>query len=249
MKKSLAVLLLVICLSFFLFGFWSGQNINGFLNQMSNPSSAKARANSDELPNHQQNMLLVEVNKLEAEKPQLESIWLILYIKDVPKITWMPLYIASSSGNTGFPDGNIVSGKKFKLGKNKTLAPEFETALRKNDIWWNGYIVTDKQSVSKLIEFLGSAPKSAMIDSENSNENLIAASLLASPVKEKVAQIQSICRLASSLENPLMIKTWIEDSVNLVSDLPRDELLARWIAMAGKQTSLSCEFPSLYIIP
>lgn len=249
MKKSLAFLLLFICLSFFLFGFWSGQNINGFLNQLSNPSSAKARANTNELPNHQQNILLVEVNKIETEKPQLESVWLILYIKNVPQITWMPLYLVSSSKGADSSVSNLVSGKKFKLEKNKTLAPEFESALRKNDVWWNGYIVTDKQGINKLVQLFESAPKSAANDSNYSDENLFAASLPASPAKEKVTQIQSICRLASSLENPLVMKTWIDDEVNLASDLPRDELLARWIALVGNQASLSCEFPSLYKIP
>lgn len=241
MKKTLALALIIISLSFFLFGYWSGQNLNGFFSQLGNPSSAKARANSEELPNHQQNILVVQVDNLDASKPNLESVWLMLYIKNSPKITWMPLYLASSNANS-------ISGQ-YQLSKNKTLSGKFETALRKQDIWWNGTIITDKQGIKNLVELLQSSPKTGEVITEGAGNELNAASLLSAADMEKVAVIQNICQMASSLEDPQIVKTWLDKSANLITDLSKEELAAQWNSLLAGQTNLTCEFPSLLAIP
>ncbi len=246
MKKTLTIALIIISSSFFIFGYWSGQNLNGFVSQLVNPSSAKARANAEELPNHQQNILLVEVDDLGATKPNLESIWLMLYIKNTPKITWMPLYLASSSSGALATAHSIAD--QFQLGKNKTLDGDFETALREQDIWWNGTIITDKQGVEKLLALLKSSPKTSETK-QNADVEISPTSLLDASAMEKVAVIQNICHLASSLEDPQVIKKWLGKSANLVTDLPAEEITAQWSAMIGQQTDLTCEFPSLLAIP
>ncbi len=247
MKKTLVLALIIISSSFFLFGYWSGQNIDGFFNQLGNPSSAKARANSEELPNHQQNILLVQVDDLGTTKPNLESVWLMLYIKNTPKITWMPLYIANQNGEAS-ATAKVIAGQ-FQLGKNKTLKGSFETALRKQDIWWNGYLITDKQGVGKLQKLFRESPKkngAALVEAGNT---MNPTSLLDTAVMEKVTVIQNICQTASILENPQVIKQWLEQSNNVVTDLPIEEITAQWSALFNGQTGLSCEFPSLLAIP
>jgi hypothetical protein len=247
MKKTLVLALIIISSSFFLFGYWSGQNLDGFFNQLGNPSSAKARANSEELPNHQQNILLVQVDDLGTAKPNLESVWLMLYIKNTPKITWMPLYIANQSAEASVT-AKVIAGQ-FQLGKNKTLKGSFETALRKQDIWWNGYIITDKQGVGKLQKLFQESPKNDEAITVDASGALNPTSLLDMAVMDKVAVIQGICQTASSLKNPQVIKQWLEESNNVVTDLPIEEITAQWSALFNGQTGLSCEFPSLLAIP
>jgi len=237
MKKMLALILFIISLSFFLFGFWSGQNLNGFFSQMGNPSSAKARANSDELPNHQQNILVIQVDNLDASKPNLESVWLMLYIKNTPKITWMPLYLASSDNNS--------LGGKFQLSKNKTLGTKFESALRKKDIWWHGYIIADKESVNQLIALLQASPKTGKTTTQNAN----VASLLSASDMEKISVIQNICQMASILQDPQVLNSWLDNNTHLITDLPKEEIAAQWLGLLSGQSALTCEFPSLLAIP
>lgn len=241
MKKTLVLALIIISLSFFVFGFWSGRNINGFFNQLGNPSSAKARANSEELPNHQQNILVIQVDNLDASKPNLESVWLMLYIKNTPKITWMPLYLASSSNNS--------IGSKFQLSKNKTLGGKFESALRKQDIWWNGYIITDNKGVKNLLELLQTSPKTGEATFQNTGVEMNAASLLSADDMKKIEIIQNICQTASSLEDPQIINAWLDVSANLITDLPKEEIAGQWNSLLAGQAGLTCEFPSLLAIP
>ncbi|MBN1536217.1 MAG: hypothetical protein JW908_05755 [Anaerolineales bacterium] len=241
MKKTLVLALIVISLSFFLFGYWSGQNLNGFFSQLGNPSSAKARSNSDELPNHQQNILAVQVDNLDASKPNIESVWLMLYIKNTPKITWMPLYLTSSNAN-------LISGH-FQLSKDKTLNGKFESSLRKKDIWWNGYIITDKHGVKTLIDILDAASSNNTAITNVSGIETNAASLLDASDMEKVTVIQNICHMASSLDDFQGINAWLSNKANLVTDLPKDEITAQWINLLSAQNRLTCEFPSLLAIP
>lgn len=240
MKKTLVLALIIISLSFFFFGYWSGQNLNGFFTQLGNPSSAKARANSEELPNHQQNILIVQVNNLNASEPNLESVWLMLYIKNTPKITWMPLYLSSAQNNS--------LANKFQLGKNNTLGVKFESALRKQDIWWNGYIITDKQGVRNLVELLQASPKNGTAITGSGNE-INAVSLLSPSDMEKIAVIQNICQMSSNLENPQVINSWLGNNKNLITDFPIEELIAQWSTLLAGSTPLTCEFPSLLAIP
>lgn len=249
MKKSLAIALLIICTCFFVFGYWSGQNLNGFLDGLLDPGSTKALANSNELPNHQKNILVVEVDRLETAKPRLISVWLMLYIKNTPKITWMPLYLASSDNKGDSSFRNIITDKKFILGENKTLPTQFESSLRKNDIWWHGYIITDQQGINRLTELLKSSPHTTISNSELDVEAINAVSLLPKSAMQEVNKIENICNLSSYLENPMVIKTWFDDGQNLTTDLPTEELVTQWIALIGKQTNLTCEFPSLFTIP
>jgi hypothetical protein len=102
--------------------------------------------------NEQYNMLIVQVNQLDAEKPELVSVWFIsLFFQEdsAPLITFAQLY-APWSGTTS---ARLLS-KTFSLDANGEPAQGFWKAIQSQKIKWDAYFVVDDFSVQRTLEWL-----------------------------------------------------------------------------------------------
>jgi hypothetical protein len=106
------------------------------------------------LPNGQQNLLVIGVDRLDTQTHRLESVWLVLYSPAAPSLTMLPLFPASLEGG---PASDEFLEKNFSLDERGSLAEDFKTALKSKDLWWSNYAVIDEAGLAELIDLVGGA--------------------------------------------------------------------------------------------
>ena len=87
----------------------------------------------------QSNILLVHVDRLDAEEPKLISLWVAFsYQADPVSLSFLPLY---PTGKTGESD----LAARFSLSKEKDISASFLEALRKNySFHWKYIVIIDQ---------------------------------------------------------------------------------------------------------
>jgi hypothetical protein len=195
--------------------------------------------------NGQNNLLLILVDQLEDSEPSLQGLWMLIKAPSGKQVTFMPIYPADSD------IGHDVK-QAFGLIKGSGLSPEFENVLQKQGLWWDNYLIIDREILATLVQLAGG------IDlGEGSSNGQQVIDLL--PIAEQDAQTalqlqariaQGICQRFDSLlqyENPEEIFDLLiggAPSQPVFSDLSHAELLASWNRLK-KAGGLACEFPTL----
>jgi len=100
----------------------------------------------------QRNILLVLVDDLAEEIPNLEGVWLVVYLPPDPRLTFLPIFPAFPIQQETL-DSSLV--KLFGLSQHGKLAPSFLEAIKAKDFWWDENLVFDRVSLAVLIELAG----------------------------------------------------------------------------------------------
>jgi hypothetical protein len=211
-----------------------------------------------ELPRQKQrNILLIGINHLESPSPELESVWLILYLPDMPKLTLMPIYPTVGFGNAR---GQITVDPSlatlFQVGMDSTPDSAFFQYLSQDDIHWDSYVMVDEVALIDLIDFLGgleekSDPKLAESGKTSGIQALARLQpTVGNPQKALFSQIQlfqQFCRTASFLNAPPQRIPVLFQTISnhLVTDLEPGQVIADLESMLSSGGEINCEFPFL----
>jgi hypothetical protein len=278
---------LAIFTAFLLTGLWAGQSIGRIMeaihlraqvSQQTEPGGISAgfqnkypsfapqsqhgvttqTRQKQELPRQKQrNILLIGVNHMESPSPELESVWLILYLPDMPRLTLMPLYPSIGSSNVR---GQITADPSlaalFQAGTNSKPNSAFFEKLSQGDIHWDNFVLVDEIALIDLIDFLGgletkSDPQVAESGKTNGIQALARLQPTAgNPQKALLSQtqlFQQLCRSASFLNAPPQRIPVLFQTISnhLVTDLDSEQVIVDLESMLSSGEEISCEFPFL----
>ena len=99
--------------------------------------------------NDQFNILIIGVDNLENQDADLESIWLAAYVEHSSKITLIPVFPSPDN-----PALNHALTRSFKLDGDKP-GKDFWDVMRKTNLWWKGYLISDIAASIRLIDAIG----------------------------------------------------------------------------------------------
>ena len=206
-------------------------------------------SSGDESIIHQRNILVIGVDNLDTASPNLESVWLIIYMPNTPHFMLLPIYPTKSLTNTSSSTAGENLSDIFQLDSKTSPDAIFLEKLQASDIWWNSYILMDESALVEVANF---------VSSYNDRKNLDGLSAINSipdpwddPTAALIGQAefaQDLCRQTVHLS---MVDAWrymhlfkaIQDHVR--TDLDLEQTIAEWQQLMVYSGTISCEFPSL----
>jgi len=207
----------------------------------------------------QRNVLLIGVDHLGSPSPTLESIWLVLYIQDLPQITWMPIYPEiTTRGKHVLIQTDSSLKESFQLLPDSLLPQGFQQALRAKHIHWDNLIILDQSAMAGVIDTLGGLERLTsqlaegdVVDGLHSIAILQPANIDSQAALLSQANlIQQLCRTSpqehinlTRLQN--LLKTM---SSHLVTDLEPEQVISDMSSMLLYGGGFTCEFPSLALL-
>ncbi len=228
------------------------------------PAEALARViNPNQKPPtrmEQHNVLLIGVDDLGSLTPTLESVWLILYIPDLPQITWMPIYPHVLRRQDGMHiEARASVREAFNITNGAYPSQGFLSIIEEEGIWWDYYILVDQTAVIELIDSLGgidsltpgkipetkkSSGSEAFSDLRSTSGNLQEALI------SQANLIQQLCRIPPEsylkLDQALSIFKQLDD--HLKTDLTPQQIIEGLQSMVGNGGRFVCDFPSLLML-
>jgi hypothetical protein len=187
----------------------------------------------------QENILVIGVSDLAAPEPELESVWMVLYLTDSTHLTLMPIYppfmpeISQSQ----------QLAKSFRLNGDRQLDEKFIQALRDQDLRWNYTVVMDQVALSAVVDFVrssgggGSNLGRAALDQKASDADTLV---------EQTRLLQGLCYGVGELPYlPDVSGLYKLIPQHVMTDLPLVEFISAWQIRLAQGSQLSCEFPFL----
>ncbi len=207
----------------------------------------------------QRNILLIGVDHLGSPSPTLESIWLVLYIQDMPQITWMPIYPEITTRGRSVQIQTDTSLKEnFQIIPDSLLPQGFHQALRAKHIRWDNMIILDQSAVAGVIDTLGGLERLTSLPAEGDVVDGLHSIAILQPADEdsqaallsQANLIQQLCRTSPQSHINLtrlhaLLKTM---SNHLITDLDPEQVIADMNSMLLYGGGFTCEFPSLALL-
>lgn len=194
----------------------------------------------------QENILMVLVDDLLNEKPSIQGIWLILYFTDTAHLTFMPIY-PDLSNHKQYP--NVVKELEGALQtqNNSDLIDQILESNLHQQVWWNGYIITDDYALNGWLEIINNQS----IKKSNNLLDFNLSAVIPSPqnnpkkaLKAEVNILQDFCATASGLtEQPDYSQLVKLVNEHIYTDLDFVYFLSGWATRLNDYGPLSCEFP------
>lgn len=206
----------------------------------------------------QRNLLLIGIDNLDDHSPSLMSVWLILYIPDLPHIIWMPIYPGIEQSQQGVQVvSNADLAEAFQLDRDSAPSQEFLRALEGEGMRWDNYAIIDQTAAIDLIDALGgieiAATESTALQ-KMSGEEAFAGLLstsddLQATLLSQAQLIHQLCRISSRYSINQQIGQIIVDFSNhLNTDIDPEQLISDLQTMRMHNGGYVCEFPSLALI-
>lgn len=190
----------------------------------------------------QTNYLIIFVDSLDKETPELKGVWLAGHVTALPQVVFLPLYPSLREQETK----NYKN--LFALADGEKPVDEFVDFLRSKEISWNHYVVLDETSLVELVSLMNR-------DSVESQFLFPPTSLtgLLNETETIDLQIKAQARFASSLceTAPELVRTadpgiiWSLLTHRMRSDIELQIIHAAQSALAQPGEELVCEFPTL----
>jgi len=212
--------------------------------QQPEQQAAPAKTEAPPQPIIQKNVLVIGVDNLKAKSPNLEAVWLVLYLTQKPEFTLMPIF-------PGIPaaDGKMRS-QDYKLAKlYRTDRDAFLAELKDRGVWWSGYYIVDRVALDEIagqVEKLAGEPAGVtylnVTDVSHIEDDPQVAKL------EQGRFAQALCSRAASLSVDQISDLddlFLLFSDHILSDIPREQAAAELVGMLVEGSPLTCEFPSL----
>lgn len=220
MRKLLLILSIFAFLACLAAGIFIAQKSLESAGEMGNTAEISRPASP-----HQQNILLIHIDQLEKNQPELISVWgLILYFPE-PKIILQPIY-PSPIGEESFPF------RSLKITAAKTLNPRFiQQVSLQTQMAWDNYILMDHQALSF---FAAELTSDEVFSPSDQTDGVIAI--------ERV-YLSRLCKQFVEFEETAFQKVhWsliIPDHWS--SNLPFDEAILHWEKLTSPQSPIKCE--------
>lgn len=190
----------------------------------------------------QHNLLLILVDSLIANKPDLRGVWLAGQVYPIPQIVFLPLYPTVSEIEQS--DFN----SSFSLDENGHPSEEFQKFLRSKEVWWNHYVVLDETSLADLVALTdGIYWNGKQVNGSGAVEEILINS--SPPEIELNAQasiVNELCRSAQELlssSDPMIL--WGLLTHRMRSDLQLEMVQAAQNEYAQPGGEPVCEFPTM----
>lgn len=228
---------------FIILGIWSG-SIAARSAPAKGPMATLAAIAPPPTPaNGQRNLLIIGVDRLNVRDPSLESIWLVGYFANQPRISLVPVY-PSPTGPSIHEQAEIISS--IHLTADGHPSPELVRLLRKERIWWNGYVILDAAGMIEIVDFVGGVE----IDGRPLN-GALAVSSFPPPSEDLPAALTGQTRLLRGLCSQISLlapSVDLRDLLNLIPDhLQTDidvfETVRIWRELVRGGQDFVCDFP------
>jgi hypothetical protein len=201
------------------------------------------------MPDRQRNILVIGVDDLLSAEPELQSVWMVLFLKDIPHLMMMPIYPQPSMGSVSSQmlDENLAS--LFRLDDEKNPSAEFIQALEDRELWWTGYILLGQQALSQTLDVVaGNSPSGgSTIDALLSTipaDSLDPGVVLSSQTR----LVQEMCRYSSWLstsDTEQILGLAAQIYPHFRTDLDLEAAVAELKNTIYLGGGISCEFPSV----
>jgi hypothetical protein len=193
--------------------------------------------------------MLVLVDNLEAPFPQLESIWLVLYLPTDSEITLMPIYPSSVQASYRLDEQVQATFQVISESQGLLLSQDFLTALHNLGFWWSGYVMVDGQALNQLIHTI-TTPGQQVESSREQHDLLTNKQDL---LKAQVKTFKMVCEYASNapreLEESLSINIQDTMEANIIVDFDKQQLVDEIHLILGHGSNLRCEVPVFDLQP
>jgi hypothetical protein len=190
----------------------------------------------------QSNLLVILVDDLSIDKPELIGTWLVGHAGSIPQVIFLPIFPSSRQSDS------VQFTSLFGLEPNGKPVEVFLDFLRAKDIWWNHYLVADNTSIAELaaltdgIRWDGKRLKGSVL-----NEALPTAQDTPQAAITAQARIASeLCQSASDLiqeADPEVL--WGLLTHRIRSDLRIEAIRSAQVQIGKPDGKPVCEFPTL----
>ena len=194
--------------------------------------------------NGQENLLLILVDQVDATEPRLQGVWMLIHDPSGNKVYFMPIYPAQSEF------GQDVK-QSVGMGKISGLAPELEQVLQREGLWWDNFLIIDRETLASLVQLAGGIDlEDGRLDGQQVIGLLPIADQDAQTALDLQARIaQGVCQRFDSMvqnESPQALFELLigGGTQSVYSDLTHSELLTSWNRLK-KAGGMSCYFPTL----
>lgn len=200
---------------------------------------------SPQIAARQRNLLVIGVDELGLPRPDLQSVWLVIYIPGQPRYMLLPVFPSQSDPD----DFGQHLAHLFQLDQTKTPGAEFLLALEEKGLWWTGYLILDQVALIDVVEFLGGAGEYSALDGASTVANL--PNVLADPQQALASQAKLFDELCQNVARMSGDDHWrlpylfsmIPD--HAISNLDLVQVSAEWQDLLDHASEVVCEFPSL----
>ena len=198
------------------------------------------------LPNGQRSLLIIIASELEEAEPQLEGIWLALYVPNDARVSLLPIYPVVKSQDAHLANTLQKSFQIREQDGKRIPGDEFLNALQKQDLWWSGYILVDRQALVEIAALLNDQKLDTQESSPLLQVSINDAQDSWEALFNQAQRFQDICFAADHLED-LKGKNGERLSGRVFSDLDPKQMWAELNLLQTYGGNLLCEFPTLSI--
>lgn len=194
---------------------------------------------------NQNNFLIVYVDRIQANRPELKGVWLVVGIPGEFRYTFLPIFPSTGSEASEINQG--ISGL-FSIEEDGSLSTQFLNELRKYNYFWNHFHLIDDIGIITIYDQLASSSNRDMSTTgsqilaemqnwRNSPENTITQQhQLFAEICDGVSQVRPEANIIQILElNPEHLSTDIGD----------EKIIFDWSQIKMDPSRFQCEFPSL----
>ncbi len=192
----------------------------------------------------QRNILVILVDHQAEQNPILEGIWLVVYLLDKPRLTFLPVFPV-------FSDEQVTQQSSlasvFHLESSGKPASDFLEMVKAKDIRWDEILVFDKVSLAVLIDMSG-----GLASTIGPASGTLAVSQLPAAAQEPKAALENqailageICQKMSRLmDNPDTPRLLELLAGRVYSETEFSDHFPGWSYFRDLGGNVSCEFPT-----
>jgi hypothetical protein len=197
-----------------------------------------------ELETNQNNYLLVYVDRLQATRPDLKGVWLVVAVPDQYTFTILPIFPATSFDASEF---NQELARSFSLSEDGTLDIQFLNQLRTHNYFWNHQLFIDDIGLISIYDQLSGKTTKPMTST--------GAQLLAemqpwhnSPqdaLNQQHLMLLNLCSGIQGVSPEADIMPVLElIPTHFLTDIGDESLMFHWGKIKENPAQFVCEFPS-----
>jgi len=198
-------------------------------------------------PNHDQfNLLIIGLTDEQNPEAELQSIWLAAYSKKTHNMTFMPIFPAENE-----PVRNQRLAEAFELEHGKPNKA-FWKELRSTHLWWEGYIVTDRNATIEIIDLLDGIYVDDHLWDGSQYVNSISPweGDPHTAVRQQKTLLEGICNRLAQTEPPTATPNWkmLFDQRNHTNFQTALQVIS-WGSKFHELGDFSCQFPTFRETP
>jgi hypothetical protein len=239
--KTLRLFLIASFIVSLLAGLWAGKLIFKAKQNIRQTSSHTKGISTK--PGEQEGIWLIVVDQLNSSTPQLEGIWLFVYITNYMTVKPLPLFPSDN------PERDAELAKVFHLTSDDKITPAFWDYLKAHGYPVRDYIIFDEIAAAGIINYYGGVNiqgnhlngLEALTQTPKSWEDPIRS------LQNQIAIMDSLCKsVFNSQPAPDLYKLQEEVNHHLLSNLDLSKKSKEWQKLIASGNHKVCDIPELY---